>query len=275
MKSSASEAFCRGIRYEKDHWIRSGDVEYALRAYLEQQSTSYSQIKNEFIRDLIGCLRGQRFLDFGCGAGLFMVYAAMQGAALAVGVDVEETVLNAARYHAEKHGLAGRCQFVCSREFPFDPAASRFDVVLLKDVLEHVPYDQELLNAAAGLLAPGGRMVVSTQNAFSFNYLIEGALRKLFCHDKNWRGWDPTHLRFYTPGVLRDKLKKAGLRIVDWRSAYIVPHKLPAPASSGRKFFRIEVLSRTDKVLGRIFPFRMIGWNIMVKGEKRGGHGTL
>ncbi|MGA2735587.1 MAG: methyltransferase domain-containing protein [Syntrophobacteraceae bacterium] len=275
VNSSASETACPEMRYEEGHWIRSGNLEYGLRAYLEQQSTSYSQVKNAFVRDLIGSLKGLRFLDFGCGAGMFMVHAAMQGAALTVGVDVEETVLKTARYFAGKHGLADRCHFICSRGFPFHAAAPHFDVVLIKDVLEHVPHDQELLNAAAGLLAPGGCMVVSTQNALSLNYLIEGTLRKFFRHEKKWRGWDPTHLRFYTPGVLRGKLDEAGLKIVDWRSAYIIPHKLPAPASSGRKFYRIEALSRADRFLGRIFPFRMIGWNVIVKGEKKGGYGRL
>ena len=275
VKSSASETACPEMQYEESHWIRSGNIEYALHAYLEQQSSSYSQIKNAFVRELIGNLQGLRFLDFGCGAGMFMVHAAMQGAALAVGVDAEETVLKTARYFAGKHGQADRCRFICHREFPFHAAAPRFDVVLIKDVLEHVPDDQELLNAAAGLLAPGGRMVVSTQNALSLNYLIEGTLRKLFRHEKKWRGWDPTHLRFYTPGVLRHKLEDAGLKIVDWRSAYIIPHKLSAPASSGRKFYRIEVFSRADRFLGRIFPFRMMGWNVIVKGEKEGGYGRL
>lgn len=256
-------------RYDESHWIRSPDVESALRAYLEQQSTSYSRIKNGFIRELLGRLDRRRFLDYGCGAGFFMVHAARCGAAPAVGVDAEPNVLETARHFAGTRGLAERCRFVCSRGFPFRSDAARFDVVLLKDVLEHVPGDRELLQAAAGVLAPGGCMVVSTQNAFSLNYLIEGTVRRMLFREKRWCGWDPTHVRFYTPGSLRNRLEEAGLEVTDWRSVYVIPHKAPAPASSGRQFFRIECLSSADRFLGRAFPFRMMGWNIMAKAIKR------
>jgi 2-polyprenyl-6-hydroxyphenyl methylase / 3-demethylubiquinone-9 3-methyltransferase len=275
VKSSSSETARPGRRYEESHWIRSREVESAQHAYLEQQSKSYSQIKNAFVRELIGDLEGRCFLDFGCGAGLFMVHAARQGAALAVGVDAEETVLKTAHYFAGKEGVPDRCHFICSREFPSFAATMSFDVVLLKDVLEHVFNDQDLLNAAAGVLAPGGRVVLITQNAFSLNYLIEGTYRRLFRREQEWYGWDPTHLRFYTPGGLQRKLASAGLKIVAWRSAYILPHKLPAPSSSGRQFIRIEALSRADRLLGRIFPFRLVGWSIMARAEKRGPHGAL
>jgi len=61
-------------------------------------------------------------------------------------------------------------------------------VVLLKDVLEHVLNDQELLNAAAGVSAPGGRMVLSALNALSLNYVIEGTFHRLFRREKKWCG---------------------------------------------------------------------------------------
>lgn len=234
---------------------------------MEQQSKSYSQTKNAFVRELIGSLEGRRFLDFGCGAGLFTVQAARLGAALAVGVDGEASVLNTARYFAGSQGLADRCHFVCGRAFPSLPAGKRFDVILLKDVLEHVEDDRELLCAAARALSPGGRLVLSTQNALSLNYLMEGTYRRWVLRQQDWCGWDATHVRFYTPGSLRGKLAEAGLQIVAWRSAYVIPHKLPAPPSSGRQFLRLEAVSRADRFLGRVFPLCILGWCLMAGAE--------
>jgi 2-polyprenyl-6-hydroxyphenyl methylase/3-demethylubiquinone-9 3-methyltransferase len=254
-------------RYADDHWLRSHDPESALHAYKEQQNTAYSRVKNAFIRELLGDLHGRRFLDFGCGAGMFAVYAATQGASLVLGVDAEQNVLATARYFADQEGVGRECRFLCAETFPsFDPGV-RFDVILMKDVLEHVVEDQALLDAGTAVMAPGGVMVISTQNAMSLNYLIEGTYHRVLRRDKDWYGWDPTHLRFYTPFSLENKLRKAGLTSVAWRSVYLVPYKLPSFPGSGRQFLRIDPLARIDRTLGAVFPYNRLGWNIIVKAE--------
>jgi 2-polyprenyl-6-hydroxyphenyl methylase/3-demethylubiquinone-9 3-methyltransferase len=142
-----------------------------------------------------------------------------------------------------------------------------FDVVLIKDVLEHVAQDQVLLNKVADVLAPGGILVISTQNSLSLNYLIEGTYHRVLRRDKGWYGWDPTHVRFYTPFSLEARLRKAGLTCAAWRSAYLVPYKLPPFPGSGRQFLRIDPLAWIDRTLGRVFPYSRLGWNIIVRAE--------
>jgi len=257
-----------GKRYADDHWIRSKNHEYALQAYLEQQGKAYSRIKNTFIIELLGDIRHKRFLDYGCGPGMFLGHAAKSGAALAVGTDIEETVLSTARYFTKKMGVAEACTFLVSNQFPAFSSAVHFDAILIKDVIEHVEEDQSLLNAAAKAIAPDGAIVVSTQNAISLNFLIEGTFQRIIRNDKNWYGWDPTHLRFYTPQKLKAKLEMAGLRCTAWRSIYLIPNKIPAPLSSGRQFYRLESLMRIDGLLGRFFPWNRFGWNIIVKAIK-------
>jgi 2-polyprenyl-6-hydroxyphenyl methylase/3-demethylubiquinone-9 3-methyltransferase len=254
-------------RYGEDHWIRSHDPEKALAAYLDQQSKAYSQAKNALLRELLGDLNGKRFLDYGCGGGAFTVYAALQGAARVVGVDAEETVLATARYYARREGVEHLCHFISSEKFPSFPVHSRFDVILLKDVIEHVQDDQALLDNVAEAIAPGGVLVISTQNSFSLNYLVQGTYHRLIQGEENWYGWDPTHVRFYSPVSLKRKLKKAGFRSVAWRSAYIIPYKLPGLPGTGREFLRIDSLSWIDRTLGRVSPYNRLGWNIMVKAE--------
>jgi 2-polyprenyl-6-hydroxyphenyl methylase/3-demethylubiquinone-9 3-methyltransferase len=255
-------------RYDENHWIRSENVEDALNAYKEQQSKAYSKVKYLFVRELLGDLKGKRFLDYGCGAGMFCVYAAGQGAAPVVGVDAEETVLSTARFFTGQEGVQEKCGFVASKGWPFVQPGRPFDVILLKDVIEHIEDDQGLLDAAAQNLAPDGFVVLGTQNALCLNYLTQGLYHRVLLREKNWYGWDQTHLRFYTPWSLRKKLSKAGLRPVAWRSMYIIPHKFPAPPSSGKQFYRLEFLTLIDKTLGYIYPLNRIGWNIIVKAIK-------
>jgi 2-polyprenyl-6-hydroxyphenyl methylase / 3-demethylubiquinone-9 3-methyltransferase len=255
-------------RYAEDHWIRSTNHEKAMQAYLEQQSKAYSRIKNAFIIELLGNIHHKRFLDYGCGPGMFLGYAAKAGASLAVGTDIEEAVLSTARYFTEKQGIAGSCTFLVSDQFPSFSTEARFDAILLKDVIEHVEDDQSLLNAAAKAIAQDGIIVVSTQNALSLNYLIEGTYQRIIRGTQDWYGWDPTHLRFYTPQKLKKKLQLAGLRCIAWRSIYLIPHKIPVPLASGRQFYRLESLTRLDSLLGRFFPWNRLGWNIIVKAVK-------
>jgi len=254
-------------RYENAHWIRSQDQAKALDAYLDQQSKAYSRAKNAHVAELIGDLGGKRFLDYGCGGGLFTVHAALSGAAASVGVDAEETVLATARYHATTEGVERLCHFVASETFPRFSPPLRFDVILIKDVIEHVMDDQALLDEAAHTLVPGGRLVISTQNCLSLNYAVQGTYHRILRRDKQWYGWDETHVRFYTPFDLQRKLRNAGLTVTAWRSAYIVPYKLPAFPGSSRQFSRLDFLSWIDRTLGRVFPYNRLGWSLIVRAE--------
>ncbi len=260
----------RRKRYPEDHWLRSHDSEKALEAYLEQQSKSYSVVKNNFIGELLGDLSGKRFLDYGCGAGMFSVHAAKQGALEVIGVDAEDTVLATARFFANREGVGSRCVFIRSENFPRLSRTSGFDVILLKDVIEHVSDDQALIETAARHLTPGGIMVLSTQNSLSLNYLIEGTYHRKVLGNETWQGWDDTHLRFYTSLSLSRMLRKAGLEPQAWRSVYIIPHKIPKPGAQGKAFYRIEAFSWLDKALGAVFPYNRLGWNIIVSAQDSG-----
>ncbi len=137
-------------------------------------------------------------------------------------------------------------------------------MILMKDVIEHVPDDQALLYAAADAVVPAGKLVLSTQNALSLNYLFQGTYHRNWLGEKDWFGWDPTHIRFYTPMGLDGKLKEAGFSAASWRSVYLIPYKLPGIPGSGKQFLRIDALSWVDRRLGSIFPYNRLGWNIIV-----------
>ncbi|MDA8406587.1 MAG: methyltransferase domain-containing protein [Deltaproteobacteria bacterium] len=254
-------------RYPDDHWLRSFDPESALNSYLDQQSKVYSKVKNEFVRELLGDLKGKSVIDYGCGAGLFSVHAAKSGAIEVIGVDAEESVLTTARYFASIEGVSNYCSFVRSDTFPMFTARRGFDVILMKDVIEHAPDDDTLLATASKALNPGGIMVISTQNSLSLNYAIQGTYHRVLRHNKQWFGWDETHLRFYTPIGLARKLKTVGLGCEAWRSVYIVPYKIPKPCGAEKRFYRIDALSWIDRALGGVFPYNRLGWNIIVRAR--------
>jgi 2-polyprenyl-6-hydroxyphenyl methylase / 3-demethylubiquinone-9 3-methyltransferase len=253
--------------YPEGHWIKSDDPEHALAMYLEQQSKSYSRVKNDFVRELLGDLKDKRVLDYGCGGGLFSVYAAQAGASLVVGVDAEESIISTARYFCHKEDVAGICTFMSSEEFKLAVKRRHFDVILMKDVIEHVDDDTNLLAMLSSVMAPGGVLVLSTQNKLSLNYLIQGGYHRHVLGNKEWFGWDDTHVRFYTSMELTRKLEQTGLTPTAWRSVYLIPYKLPPVPGSKKQFLRLDILSHIDRMLGWIFPFNRLGWNIIVQAR--------
>jgi 2-polyprenyl-6-hydroxyphenyl methylase/3-demethylubiquinone-9 3-methyltransferase len=247
--------------------VRSATPDKALELYLEQQSKAYSRTKNAFVARLLGDLAGKRFLDYGCGGGFFVAHAARCGASLVIGTDREPNALATARRHVRSAGLADRVSLVASLEFSFKEKGPIFDVILMKDVIEHAADDVGLLRQARRALAPRGRLTISTQNSWSLNYVIEGGYHRLVKKNRAWFGWDPTHLRFYSPASLGRALRRAGFRVNAWRSVYLIPYKLPRFPGSAKQFTRIDGLSLLDRAVGGVFPFCGLGWNVVVAAE--------
>ena len=159
------------------------------------------------------------------------------------GVDGKAQCLKQRAFMLKSRGVQALCRFVVSDRFPDLPEATGFDLVVMKDVLEHVTDDEALLEHAARSLVQGGRLVVSTQNSLSLNYLLEGGYQKVIRGNHTWCGWDSTHMRFYTPMNLSSKLRRAGFVCDSWRSVYIVPYKFRLPRGAGRQFLRVDALA--------------------------------
>jgi SAM-dependent methyltransferase/GT2 family glycosyltransferase len=86
-----------------------------------------------------------------------------------------------------------------------------FDVVIAADVLEHLRNGDDLLRQMAGVLAPGGRVLISVPN-FGHWY---PRLRTLFgVFDYDQRGiLDRTHVRFFTRRSLLRSVKTTGFDV--------------------------------------------------------------
>jgi 2-polyprenyl-6-hydroxyphenyl methylase / 3-demethylubiquinone-9 3-methyltransferase len=149
---------------------------------------------------------GLTLLDIGSGAGLVAEPMTRLGFAV-TGIDAGDTIVKAARAHAEGAALA-----IDYRAEPVETLAAKgnqFNAVLALEVIEHVPDPDAFLRAAASLVAPGGALILSTLNrtARAFVLGIVAAERVL--------GWVPrgTHdwRRFRRPSELAATLRRQGL----------------------------------------------------------------
>jgi phosphoethanolamine N-methyltransferase len=107
-------------------------------------------------------LRGLSILDIGCGAGgIDCLLVEVHGAGFVTGIDVEDTVLNAARERAAKKGLSDRTGFVKVAPGPLPFAPSTFDIVFSKDSIIHIPDKHALARDVFRVLKTGGWFAAS------------------------------------------------------------------------------------------------------------------
>ena len=98
---------------------------------------------------------GMSLLDVGCGpATITMDFARILAPALVVGVDTEETILDAARREAEAAGADVRFGVADVHRLPFPDGY--FDVVHAHQLLQHVADPEAALREMGRVCKPGG-----------------------------------------------------------------------------------------------------------------------
>lgn len=258
-------------RYPADHWSQAAPTRELLVRYLEGNRRTYNRTKAALIcRGLEADLTGRTVLDYGGGGGFMSVLLAERGARVTL-IDAEANALELARMLARDRRVEDRITFLRAEALPEELAQRRFDVVLAKDVLEHMEDDDGFLRAVARCQRPGDRLIVSTQNRWSLNFLLEGTYQRWWCGERDWCGWDPTHVRFYTPPLLRRRLRRAGYVPTRWSGLYIVPYDILSWFLLLRKRIVLDGLHRLDLAVGHRYPFNRFGWNLVVFA-RRAGH---
>lgn len=100
-------------------------------------------------------LAGKSVLDVGCGyGGVLAAMAEDFPLASALGVDLDQAMIDGGRARCPAGVILEVRDF-----FALDDG--RFDLILLRDVLEHMPDAQAALRKAASMLAPGGLIFAS------------------------------------------------------------------------------------------------------------------
>jgi SAM-dependent methyltransferase len=100
---------------------------------------------------------GKRVLDIACGEGYGAAALQKSGAASVIGIDVSEGVCWHVR---DRYGIDVRQG--AAENIPLPDAS--VDVVVSFETIEHVPSPDRFLGECARVLAPTGRLVISTPN---------------------------------------------------------------------------------------------------------------
>ncbi len=152
---------------------------------------------------------GDRALDLGCGDGHFTQVLSRAGAR-ATGLDVAEAALRRARArYPELDFVLGKI------DEPLPLADNVFDLVWASEVIEHIADTARWLSEVRRVLAPGGRLLLSTPS--------HGRLRVATLGIERFSEPLGDHLHLYTRRSLQTLLEQFGFDPVEMRLAGGLP----------------------------------------------------
>ena len=129
-------------------------------------------LRLDFIRKHVGAtnMRRARCLDIGCGAGILSEELARHTTQVTA-LDASADVITVAQQHAQSASLDIDYQACCLEEYASD-CELRFEIITCMELLEHVPDPASIIQHAAQLLAPGGKLFISTLNRNLKSFLL-------------------------------------------------------------------------------------------------------
>jgi 2-polyprenyl-6-hydroxyphenyl methylase / 3-demethylubiquinone-9 3-methyltransferase len=167
-------------------------------------------LRLQYVERIVG-LRDARVCDVGCGGGILSEAMARAGAEV-LGVDLAQAVLDVAELHALEASVKVDYRAVAAEDLALERPAA-FDLVTCMEMLEHVPDPAATLAALAGLVKPGGDVIVSTlnRNPRAFAVAILGAeyLARVLPRGTH------EYLKFIRPSELARWGRDAGLELED------------------------------------------------------------
>jgi len=161
---------------------------------------------------------GARVLDIGAGTGTLAVTLRDRKGATVVCVEPDSDRAELARARGLTVHVTDLDTFAATSPEPFD-------VAVLADVIEHLPYPGPIIATARRLLKPTGHLLVSVPNAAHWT-IRASLLRGRFDYEPTGL-MDATHLRWFTLASLRRMLESCGFAVEDtlgtlgnWHPAY-------------------------------------------------------
>lgn len=163
------------------------------------------ELIGDYLRDQLPI--GARVLDYGCYAGALL-------ARLGDRFETNGVEINRAAAQAAAEVVSGRIW----RALDDIPESTRFDAIVLSDVIEHVAQPYGLLAQIGKRLSPEGALLITTGDA-------DSALWNRFGPNW-WYCFYPEHIRFLSRRTLAYLSQKLGLSLV---RCEVFAHSDPAP----------------------------------------------
>lgn len=128
------------------------------KRYFEIQAINAARFVIPFIEEKFPISSGMRVLEIGCGEGGVLKAFTDRGC-YGVGVELDAPRIVHAKEYMAGELSAGKVRFISKDIYQTDPATELgglFDIIVLKDVIEHIHDQPKLIGWMKGFLKPGG-----------------------------------------------------------------------------------------------------------------------
>ena len=191
------------------------DQEKYGEAFIEHSDESAKQNRMQkrswlFIRDLLPAGTKGMILDIGCGNGS-LLHMAMKDGWIASGMELLPELAEGASRSLGIEVL--QCDF---QEFEPNPC-DRYDLIVMRHVLEHIPDCNGTIGKCTGMLTPGGSIYLELPNINGISFRMKRLSKRLGIRRHRYRtGYVPGHCNEFCRSSMEYLARSAGLRLVHW-----------------------------------------------------------
>lgn len=181
-----------------------------------------------------------RIMDIGCGNGC-LLWLARQAGGEVRGMELSEAAARAIR---DDQGI----DVLVADFLDYDnPDGERYDVVVLRHVLEHLPDSVLAMRRIGELLEDGGLALLEFPNTHSISYTLKRFLKNCGLRNRKYSDdWRPGHCNEFCRRAFEILLEKSGFQLLVWRTYSSKP--------LANAFYRVVPVASKARALVRKLP---------------------
>lgn len=215
--------------------------------------------------EVINLVEFYDLLDVGCGNGVFSANLKHKLGCRLIGVDGSEYALEQARNNGFDETFV--IKDFCEDKLPFEN--NLFNMIVCKDVLEHLINPEYLIKEIYRVCKPNGYILVHVPNHFT----LKGRIKFLFDNNidpYNWfpnaKRWNHPHIRFFTYESFSELLVENNFSLIKNLSSNF--HSLPYFPGRIKKI--IPFRSKIEYYLSNRFPTQFAqGFTLLMQKTKK------
>lgn len=125
------------------------------KLYFEEQAFTTEKYVIPYINEVYLITGTTEVLEIGCGEG-GNLQAFLDLQCRCVGIDINENQINNARLFYKDHPHKEKIEFICSDIYEVDREDLLFDLIIMRDVIEHIPNQELFMRYVKKFLKPNG-----------------------------------------------------------------------------------------------------------------------
>lgn len=125
------------------------------KLYFDEQSFTTSKYVIPYISQFKNIDKNTKVLEIGCGEGGNLKPFVDMGCQC-VGIDLNERQIRNAELYFSENEHSENTKFIYSDIYDIDPTEHQYDVIMLRDVIEHIHNQERFMSFVKGFMKPDG-----------------------------------------------------------------------------------------------------------------------